>query len=477
METPPVELDELDATATLAAVEGALLDRRRAEARDLALAAHWADLHASDPQVGPGGKRVWQGEDRLIEISGEGAPMVQELSIPELAIARRVHPLAARKLVADALDLRHRLPRCWKAVQDLTVETWVMRRIATMTRPLSEVAARLVDEALGEELAESTPGRLLEVAQARVIAADPERHAKALAEQRRKRYVTLSRADEFGLRHVIARVQAGDAAWVDSLLDRVADILASRYPLGTSRDELRSIAFGWLARPAELVELLVSASERSTSDEASPADAVRGVDPQRLRPQAVLYVHLHEESVRSRLGLVRVEEVGPLLAQQIPEWLGHANVTVKPVIDLADQVSYDAYEHAASLEERVHLRTPGDSFPHANQVSRRLDLDHVVPFVQGRRGQTGDHNTQPLGRTGHRAKTHLGYRVRQLRPGSYVWRTPHGLHRLVDHRGTHVLTEPVGSGLLSDDPVDNAVAQMALDLQATGLARVPGVLS
>ena len=76
METPPVELDELDATATLAAVEGALLDRRRAEARDLALAAHWADLHASDPQVGPGGKRVWQGEDRLIEISGEGAPMV-----------------------------------------------------------------------------------------------------------------------------------------------------------------------------------------------------------------------------------------------------------------------------------------------------------------------------------------------------------------------------------------------------------------
>ncbi len=35
------------------------------------------------------------------------------------------------------------------------------------------------------------------------------------------------------------------------------------------------------------------------------------------------------------------------------------------------------------------------------------------------------------------------------------------------------LTEPVGSGFLSDDPLDRAVAQMTLDLAATGVARVP----
>jgi hypothetical protein len=95
------------------------------------------------------------------------------------------------------------------------------------------------------------------------------------------------------------------------------------------------------------------------------------------------------------------------------------------------------------VRHRVALRTPADSFPHANQVTRRIDLDHVERFVQGQPGQTGDHNTQPLGRTGHRAKTHAGYHVRQLRPGVYVWRTPHSLTRLVDHRGTTVL--PAGS--------------------------------
>ena len=106
-------------------------------------------------------------------------------------------------------------------------------------------------------------------------------------------------------------------------------------------------------------------------------------------------------------------------------------------------------------------------------MSRRLDHDHVDPFESGRAGQTGDHNTQPLGRTGHRAKTHAGYRVRQLGPGDYVWQTPHHRYRRVNHLGTTALTDPVGSGLLSEDPLDRALAQMTLDLAATGVARVP----
>jgi len=116
-----------------------------------------------------------------------------------------------------------------------------------------------------------------------------------------------------------------------------------------------------------------------------------------------------------------------VLTREIPAWLGHTHVTVKPVIDLTDQVAFDAYEHPGSLTERITLRTPADTFPHANQVTRRLDHDHAVPFAPdepGQTGQTGDHNTQPLGRTGHRAKTHTGYQVRQLGPGDYLWQTP-----------------------------------------------------
>ena len=261
---------------------------------------------------------------------------------------------------------------------------------------------------------------------------------------------------------MIARVRAGDAAWIDATVDRVADILGGHHPAGTTRDELRSEAFGWLARPAELLQLLLEATPAPTLDQADLAEALRSADPARLRPPAVLYVHLHEAAVRRDHGVARVEDVGPVLSREIPAWLGHAHVTVKPVVDVTGQVASDAYEHPASLAERVRLRSPGDSFPHANQVSRRLDHDHVVPYSPGPPGQTGDHNSQPLGRTGHRAKTHLPYRVRQLRPGAYVWRTPHHRYRLVDHVGTHVLPSWLGRGLFSDDPLDRWLSEYCL---------------
>jgi len=430
-------------------------------------------LHAADPQLGPGGRRAWAGEDRLVDLGGEGTPMVQELCLVELAISRRVHPHAARKLVADALDLRHRLPAWWAAVQELRLEAWLARKAATMCRALSQSTVRTVDAALPAELGEVSPARLLDVVKATVIAADPKAHAAKLDEEKRRRYVTLSRTDEFGLRHVIARVRAGDAVWVEAMVDRVADLLTPRYPQDTTREVVRSEAFGWLARPAELMQLLLDGVPEPSLDQAGLAEALRGLDPAKLRPQAVLYVHLHEAAVRTGYGVCRVEDIGPVLSAEIPEWLGHANVSVRPVIDLADQVAFDSYEHPDSLDERIHLRSPADSFPHANQVTRRLDDDHVIPYVPGRKGQTGDHNSQPLGRTGHRAKTHTGYRVRQLGPGDYVWRTPHGRYRRVNHHGTTVLTEPVGSGLLSDDPIDQAVAHMTLDLEVRGVARVP----
>ncbi|HEX6151568.1 DUF222 domain-containing protein [Nocardioides sp.] len=471
----------LDASATLAAVEDSLVVRRRAEARDLALAAHWADLHATDPQQGPGvRRREWRGEDRLIDLGGEGTPPVQELCLAELATSRRVHPHSARRVVADALDLRHRLPSWWRAVHDLRLEAWIARKAAALSRSLDYHAVAVVDAALPEGLAEVSPARLLEVVRAKVIAADPAAHQAKLDEEKRRRYVSLSQTDEFGLRHVIARVRAGDAAWIDAMVDRVADLLAPTFPAGTTKDELRSEAFGWLARPAELLQLLLDGVPDPDFEQADLAAAFRGLDPARLRPQVVLYLHLHQAAINGKgcvecgiAAVARVEDIGPLLASEVPEWLGHTNVTVKPVIDLADQHAVDAYEHPDSVAERIHLRCPADCFPYGNQVTRDLDLDHVEPFVPGTPGQTGDHNSQPLSRTAHRAKTFAGYTVRQLRPGEYVWRTPNGRYTRVNHHGTTALTEQVGSGLLSDDPLDQAIAQMTLDLQATGRARVP----
>ena len=78
---------------------------------------------------------------------------------------------------------------------------------------------------------------MLAVAEAKIIEADPALHQERVEAERRRRYVSSSRTDEFGLRTVIARVEAGDAVWVEAIVARVAEILAPRYPDATA-DEL-----------------------------------------------------------------------------------------------------------------------------------------------------------------------------------------------------------------------------------------------
>ena len=258
-------IDELDAGATLAALEEGVRHRRSVEVEDLLLVAHWADLHASDPRLDPRptpGLPRPPGGDRLERVGGEGTPRVRELSLCELGVARGVHTLAARAAVADVLDLRHRLPHIWALVRDLEAEPWVARKVASLSRRLSADVVHLVDEAVAAAIAGETPGRVIAIAEAKVIEADRAAYDERRRQEQRRRHVSLTRTDATGLRDVIARVTAGDAAWVDATLTRVAEILASRPEHdGASRDLLRSLAFGWLARPAELLTLLLESHD------------------------------------------------------------------------------------------------------------------------------------------------------------------------------------------------------------------------
>ncbi|CAN5394613.1 hypothetical protein BH11ACT8_BH11ACT8_36030 [soil metagenome] len=434
--------------------------RRRVEVDDLLLVLEWADLHRLqvDPEV-PGG-------ESLREIGGDGTPRIQELALCELGIARGVHTLSARAAVADALDLRHRLPDTFDLVLALDTDLWVARKVAATSRNLSADAVRIVDRAVAKVIATQAPSRVLAVAEAKIIEADRVAHEAKVAEERSKRYVGLSRTDEHGLRTVIARVTAGDAQWVDAMVARVAEILGERPEHeGTCTDELRAIAFGWLAKPAELLELLLEHGDqgesRATAFPAELLGALRDVDPKRLRPRITLYVHLHEDVLRGVPGVARVETLGPATLTALRELLGTAEVTVKPVLDLADRVATSAYEHPTSIAERIHLIRPGDQFPHAGSMSRATDLDHAVPYDPGGPpGQTSTHTSQPLSSTGHRAKTHLDYECTPLPTGEMLWRTPHGLLRLVDDLGTTGLDESEATAWTSDDPLDRALVRL-----------------
>ncbi len=453
-------IDELDASATLAAASCAVRARRAAEVQDLLVLSHWAALHGSDPRRGPGGERVESFGNRLVDLGGEGTPMVQEFCIGELAIARETGAAATSKAMADVLDLEHRLPLVWRRVLDLVCEVWVARKVAALSRSLPLKRVGLVDAAVAAAIGTESPGRVVALAQAKVIEADPQAHAGRVAEAAHRRYVAVSRADECGLKTVIARVTAGDAAWVEATVDRAADLLATEHP-DLSRDELRAQAFGLLARPAELLELLVGGITQKDSEPlpcralAFPADlleALRSVDPSRLRPRAVLYVHLHEAVLAGLVsGVARVEDVGPVLVGQLRELLGDAAVTIKLVIDLNDEVQVAAYEHPEALKERVWLTSRGDVFPFSTgSETRNVDYDHPVPYDPlGPPGQTGTHNSAPLRRRHHRWKTHAGYHARQIGPAAYLWRTPHDRYYLVDPCGTTEVDASAGAAVLN----------------------------
>lgn len=460
---PHPEVDDLSPRALLEAASVGLRARRAAEVEELRVAAQWAVLHGEpadehDPMVQPG---------------GEGTPALRELCLPELAMAREEHALTTRARVADVLDLQHRLPATWARVVALACEPWVARKVAVVSRDLPFDRVGVVDRAVAAALPGHAPSTVIQVAQAKVIEADPEAHAARREVERHRRFVSLSRCDEFGYRHVIARVTAGDAVWVDAMVDRVADILALTRGQDHNREELRSLAFGWLARPADLLRLLLEHTESHDPTEASdstladppdrddpagrpvwaPADLEALVERlasmstrqlAALRGRGVVFVHVTDRALAGQAGVARVEGQGPMLVQGLGELLGHADVRLQPVLDLRRMPRVDAYEHPERLKDQVWAASGGDVFPYAPRTATRaaVDFDHCTPYrPHGPPGQTGGHNSGPLRRRHHRWKTLGGYRVRQAGTARYLWQTPHGLALLVDGRGTHRLDD------------------------------------
>lgn len=455
-------LDELDERGLLDVAGSRRVVRRLAEVDEMLVAAQWSVLHGHprddrDPMTQPG---------------GDGTPDVREYCLAELAMAQETHALTARALIADTLDLVHRLPRTWAIVQAGQCEPWVARKVASMSRALLAETVGVVDKAVARAIAGHAPATVLSIARAKVIEADPETHAAERERLRHERYVRLGKADELGYRHVIARVTAGDAAWIDAMVDRVADILTAAHGHDHNRDELRSLAMGWLARPVDLLKLLLEHTEPDDADEAADpeqpawapdhlADTVERLCrlPARrlasLRGRGHLFVHVTDEALRTRTGIARVEGVGPVPVAQLADLLGHADVTVQPVLDLRDRRRTDAYEHPESLKDHVWTQTGGDVFPFSPRTATRadVDFDHSTPYdPTGPPGQTGPHNSGPLRRRHHRWKTHGGYRCHVAGPGRHLWQTPNGLTYLVDHRGTHRLSDDEADLILTAPP-------------------------
>ncbi|MCX6400418.1 MAG: hypothetical protein NTX33_10875, partial [Propionibacteriales bacterium] len=168
----------------LQAADDLLLEGRRVEVDKLKVLLAWADAFSGDPQDEPNAVPIRYGGPRLIALGGEGTPRVSDIALVEIAIARRESVFTTRRRLADSFDLRHRLPLVWAGLQELRCEMWVGNKVASMSRKLTLQQVAIVDAAVAEALDEA-PARILQIAEAKIIEADPIAHQARIDANRR----------------------------------------------------------------------------------------------------------------------------------------------------------------------------------------------------------------------------------------------------------------------------------------------------
>ena len=251
-----------------------------------------------------------------------------------------------------------------------------------------------------------------------------------------------------GTRSIRIEADTLDVTAFDHTLDQIAGALAG---LGDPdvNDVRRAKAVGVIADPQGALDLLSGSVSSDVND--SPI-GTRAHRPGSGRPKVTLHVHLHEDAITSGAGVGRVEGLGPVIVDTIKDWVGRADVTVKPVLDLAGRASVDADEVPDQMSETVVLRNPCCPFPWCDNLSRNKDNDHIKPYVPpddgGPPGQTTSGQPRPTVSAAspvedprrmdvHDARTrHLPL---ALTPRPPLPRRPHRHH----HPRTHRLTTSV----------------------------------
>ena len=488
----------VDRPATLAAAESTLRGQKALDADLLQVAVGWADLHHPD-SLPPAAGRAEVHRRRLngeypVQVGGDGTPQVLAGCFFELGTVLETSAGGAKHLVADALDLRHRLPLLWAEATSGRTRAWKARQVAAATRRLPLEAMAEIDAGLAGLLHTLAWTRFATILEATVVRATPGLTRAQEEEAAQRRFVGVGRANDHGILTLIARGTTLDIQTFLAAVKRIADILALEGDTDTA-DVRRSTAVGILGQPARALALLTR--HRDDPDQPGPADhhgaveasadpldhePVKGervadddtepepepdetgsrsldltplvdADPAAVAalaktgPRVQLHVHLTDAALigTDPCAVARVEGVGPVTASTVRAWLRRPDlqVTIRPVAVPGQAIPVDAYEIPASVREAVLLRTPASMFPWSACTTRTMDLDHIRPYLDPARGgppgQTSPDGLGPLARREHNPKTGGTFQTRRLAPGVQLWRTPHGWIHLVTNQGTYPL--------------------------------------
>ena len=466
---------------TAAAAERARADR--SEANLLVLAAHFADLHP----VPEGGQRAGHGDpalrvgdghggdlgsERYGPLAGLGTPAVAEFAPEELAAALGVSGHAARTLIGEALELRHRLPRLWALVHTGRLQAPKARAVATETIALTPAAAGFVDRHLAHIAARNRipgPGPLARLVHEALLRCDPEVAAGREQAALDRRGVWTQHRDSTATTTVTIIADTPDALAFEASVGQIATglgALGDPDPLDTRRAR----AIGVLADPQRSLDLLTHPATgtrpdagpggtghqaRSGSRGSRAAGRGRGgggaLPAPRRRPRR------HPGHRRDRRTLRRPDHrPDHLLARR--RHPGHhpprpPHHPPRPHHQRPQAVTSPGRTQAAAagytppplMREQVILRDPTCVFPGCTHPARTSDLDHITgytphppdPDQPDHRGQTHPDNLAPLCRHHHRIKTHGRWHyTRDPDDGSYTWTTPTATTYTVDPHGT-----------------------------------------
>ena len=437
-------VEDLDPAGVLACAGEAETAERRAGLGKLELALQWCVLH---PATTESGAAVWgdAGLPGLADceesLSGDGCPTVAAYAPEPFAAALGVSTFTGMQVLADALDLAHRLPLAWRRVQGLAVAPWKARRLAQATHHLSRSAAGYVDAQLADRI-DSCGAVLIDRTVAHAAAThDPQTQAEAERAGQRSwdvRVFHRTDGDWAGTSHLEA---TGDTVDLTKFYDLVCDHAAHLARLGDT-DDLgirKAKALGVIADHQSQLDLYGVGPDREV--------AVRRPSVAKTR----LYLHLTLADLLDLPALPdglphgpvaagAVERLGPATTAKIKEWLGATRATVVPVLDLERDDAVDEHDPPEWMRETVILRDRHCVFPWCGVDARSCDLDHIDPYVPlddgGPPGQTSPSKLACLCRRHHNAKTTGRWRYLRNRDGTCTWHGPHRLSYLVTPRGT-----------------------------------------
>lgn len=338
----------------------------------------------------------------------------------------------ASRLVATAVDLTERLPRC----HALLIAGWIglaaAHMLAEQTRMVADEHMPALDALLAAGLAPTRrrthaprPGPLRKLITKAVIRCDPVGAAARARAARRAQDVDLRPLGD-DLAEVSAVLTADAAVEIMDRLDALARSADPEDPrtLGELRAAgLLALSRGWTCLP--------------TADGMLPGDpaalgAVRRV---------VLYVYDDE-------GVAHLGGYGPLTGFSAERLARGADHRRESPTDLADPLRPGARRYTPSDALRGFCRGRDGTcvFPGCQIPADRTDLDHIVPFDHAdptRGGRTTSDDLADLCRFHHRLKTEGLWAYWREPDGSYTW--IHGPTHPEPDPGTRITVEPTGT--------------------------------